>query len=130
MKQRKEDILSCLKEGTILGVKIIIVLSIILGASYLLSKLYFRFGIIFYAYFLVFVSPAFIAAPFEDSIIGSIVDSLSVIIFPLYLLIAVNYFYLYFKKNITIWWLTALFVVSTILYIIGILVGLFIFLKE
>ena len=126
MESKNNKIITCLKEGTILWVKISLIIVGVLGVSYLLSKLYFLLGILFHFYFFVFVSPVFISVPLKGTLIGSIIDLLSIIIFPVYLFIAVNYFYLY-NKNKTIWWLTVLFVVSTILYIIGILAGWFIF---
>ena len=128
MKPTKKEILISLNEGTTLWLKIVSIAGAILGASYLISKVSFLGGIIFSFYLLLSIFPAFIAVPFEGSTNTLLVNILSLAIFPLYLLIAVYYFYLFFKKNKTIWWLTTLFVVSSIFYILGIFIGLFIFL--
>ena len=111
------------KPGMLLWLKTIMIIGFIIGLSYLLSKLFFLLGILFYAYFFIFVSPAFIGAPFGASLIAKVITFLTVIAFPLYLLIAINYFYLYFKKKKTIWWLTTIFVLFTILYFLGIILG-------
>ena len=111
------------KPGTILWLKIVIIIGMIIGSSYLLSKVYFFLGFLFHIYLALFVSPAFISAIFSNKIIFYIVNIVGILIFPLYLLIAMNYFYLYFKKKKTIWWLTTLFVVFTILYLLGIILG-------
>lgn len=116
------------KPGTLLWLKIVLYLGFIIGVSYVLSKAYFFLGFLFHIYFFLFVSPAFISAIFTNWLIFYILNIIGVLAFPVYLLIAINYFYFYFKKKITIRWLTALFVVVTILYTAAIIAGWLIFL--
>ena len=110
------------KPGTILWAKAIVIIGFVLGLSYLLSKLSFLLGILFYLYIFVFASPgAFFQVALSLSEYSSII--LAMLIFPVYFLIFMNYFYLYFKKKKTVWWLTTLFVITTIIYILGIIIG-------
>jgi len=126
IKMKNKETMIRLREGTLLWLKINLIIILILGFSYFLSKTQAILGFFFYIYVFIFAAPGiFIEKTFSLGKSGSYI--IAYLILPVYLLIAVNYLYLY-NKNKTIWWLTVLFVVSTILYIIGILAGWFIFL--
>ena len=54
---------------------------------------------------------------------------LGAMIFPLYLFVAVNYFYLDEVKRKRVLWFTAIFIFFTIIYITSILLGILLFLS-
>ncbi|MDP3800263.1 MAG: hypothetical protein Q8Q90_02455 [bacterium] len=110
------------KPGTILWLKIILIISVVVGLSYLLSKVVAFFGL-FYFIYLFFTGMALFAVLFEGSSLGLVISILGIIIFPLYLLIAVNYYYLHFKEKNKTKWLTAIFIISTILFFLGTISG-------
>ena len=110
------------KEGTKLWLKVIIISGLLIGGSYLLSKLFFPLGFIFYIYLFILASPSFIFNTFYLGLLFSILPSL------VCSYVAINYFYLYFKQKKTAWWLTTLFIVLSLLYVLGIIIGWFIFL--
>jgi len=114
---RKKISIEDFREGTKLWLRTVIIFGIAVIISYLLSKLYFFLGLIYYVYLFILASPSFI---FESNSSALFVG----IIIPLfYSFILVNYFYLYFKKKKTVWWLTTTFIIATILYVVGIILG-------
>jgi|SRR3989338_10565786 len=119
---RKKILLKEFREGTILWIKSTLIIAIVVATSYLLSKIFFPFGFFYYIYIYIFSMPgAFLQVMFLLGKYSSIFISFTIL--PIYLFISLNYFYLYFKKKKTVWWLTTLFVITTILYVVGIILG-------
>ena len=110
------------KPGTILWFKIVVILAIVIGLSYLLSKVVLFFGL-FYFIYLFFTGMALFAVIFEGSNLSLLVSILGITMFPLYLLVAVNYYVLHFKEKKEKKWLTTLFIISTIFFLLGTIGG-------
>ncbi len=124
MKQQRIK-LELFKDGTILWTKILLVILILVSLSYFLSKIKHWLGIVYFFYGGVISAPSIIGIIFQSPL-SSLIEVVGFLLFPVYLLVAVNYFYLYFKKRVTLWWLTTIFIILSIIYWISVLIGLFI----
>ncbi|MDP3698090.1 MAG: hypothetical protein Q8R47_00735 [Nanoarchaeota archaeon] len=120
--EQKKLTLKSFKPGTVLWLKIVLILGVVIGLSYLLSKVVALFGL-FYFIYLFFTGMALFAVIFEGSSLGLVISILGIIMFPLYLLIAVNYYNLHFKEKNKSKWFTVLFIISTIFFFLGTISG-------
>lgn len=118
MKQNKNNLnLNDLKPGTVLFMKILLCGTLLLVLSFYISRLFLPFGLIVAIYLGLFVIPFSILT----------YSSISYTIFPLYLWLLINYWYLSKKKMI---YIKLVFFILTLFYVIATLLGLFLFLVD